>query len=92
MACLTFVHFSTTTRNGVHQVLGHVEFSWWLDTEEISLESLAISEYCPDVIWTTYLLDPFGLAFDIGQTYCGEFSGIVPYPSIQVFWSQCYAL
>ena len=28
----------------------------------------------------------------IEQSYCGEFSGIVLYPPIQVSWSRCYAL
>ena len=26
-----FVYFTTTERDGVHTVLGHVEFCWWLD-------------------------------------------------------------
>ena len=37
-------------------------------------------------------LDPFGYAFDIGQSYCAEFSGIVLYPTIQVSWSRFYTL
>ena len=59
-ACLAFVYFTTTTRDGGLTVLGHVEFCWWLDPEEIPPESWAACKYCPDVIWTTYLLDPFG--------------------------------
>ena len=43
-----------------HIVLDHVEFRSWLDPEEISLESWTTCEYCPDIIWTTYPLDPFG--------------------------------
>ena len=30
-----------------------------LDTEEIPPESQVTCEYYPDVIWTTYILDPF---------------------------------
>ena len=58
--CLTFVYFTTTAKDGVSTVLGHVEFRCWLDPEEIPPDSWTTCEYCRDVIWTTYLLDPFG--------------------------------
>ena len=43
-----------------YTVLDHIEFCWWLDTEKIPPESWATCEYCPDVVWTTYTLDPVG--------------------------------
>ena len=59
MACLAFVYFTITVRDGVHTVHGHVKFCYELDPEEIPPESWATCEYCPDVIWTTYLLESF---------------------------------
>ena len=64
------------------QFLGHVEFRGEFEPEEISPESWTTCENCLDVIWTTYFLDPFGKPFDIGQTYRGEFSGIILHPPI----------
>ena len=52
--------FTTTARDGVNTVIDIVEFRWWLDPEEIPPESWITCEYCPDVISTAYLLDPFG--------------------------------
>ena len=92
MSCLDFVYFTTTARDGVHTVLSHVEFNWLLVTEKIPPRSWATCEYCPDVIWTSYLWNPFGKAFDIGQIYCGKFLDIFLYPPIQVSLSRCYAL
>ena len=77
---ITSRHSITTERDGVNTVLGLVEFCWWLDPEEIPPESWTTCEYCPDVIWTTYLLDPFSQSFDIGHTYRGEFLGIILHP------------
>ena len=87
VACLAFVYFITTAWDRVHAILGHVVFYWGLDPEVIFSESHAIPEYC-----TTYLLNPFGKIFDIGQTICGEFWGTVLCCSIQISWSQCYAV
>ena len=56
------------------------------------LQSQVTCEYCPDIIWTTYLLDYFGSAFDIGQTYYDEFLGIILYHPIQISGTQCYVL
>ena len=48
-----------------------------LDSAKKFLKSRATHEYCPDVIWTVYLSNFFDSAFDIGQTDCAEFSGII---------------
>ena len=47
-ACLAILYFITTTRDGVHTVLGHVKFCWWFDMEEIppELEHLWILSWC----------------------------------------------
>ena len=54
------LYVTTTARYGVNTVIDIVEFCYWLYPEEISLESWITYEYCPGVIWTAYLLDPFG--------------------------------
>ena len=68
---------------GVYTILGHVEFCWGLDTEEIHQESQAAREYCPDIICITLLFYFISHAFDIGQTYCGEILGIILYHPTQ---------
>ena len=67
VACLTFVYFTATAWDGVQ--LLPVGFG-----RDIFKE--LGNSYRPD-IWTTYLLNLFSKAFDIGETDSGEFSGIV---------------
>ena len=69
-----FLYFTTTARDAI---LGHVVFGWGFDSEETFSKSCATPEYCPDIIWTTYLLNFFVLAFDIEQADCGESSRIL---------------
>ena len=61
-----------TALDGVYTILGHIVYCWGLDTAEIFSKCRAAGEYCPIVIWTVYFSIFFGLAFDIGQTDCGN--------------------
>ena len=72
-----FVYLTTAAWDGINAVLGHVVFCWGFDSEVIFSISSATPDYCPDIIWTTYLLELFGSAFDIRQTDCSEFWGMV---------------
>ena len=89
MACLAIVYFTTAARDGVHIVLGRVEFCWGLDTGERYLWRV---KPLVNIILMSYGLHIFWILSARPLTYCGEFSVIVLYPSILVSWSQCYAL
>ena len=61
----------------------------WYSVGDLTRKSHATPEYHPDFIWTSYLLNLFGLDFDIGQTDCSEFFSIL-FDQISLGW--CYAL